>query len=197
MISDVFIKWLKGAPLGSALRGFCTGISHQHRLPCTCLLVFSSTLNRIKSGQSRINCPPLSCTCTLLPLLQCRFLFFSLHFSSLRASNPLTVDVRGCSEQKTFLRFSQRHGKFPDFFSPSFRGVLLRAHHFGEKNLHIQNTFCILRPFLMVPRKTKNEKICWALIGSKVFVFRFSKGPNHALHGNTKTKNENHSGMCA
>ena len=36
---------------------------------------------------------------------------------------------------------------------------------------------------------TKNEKIFWALIGSKVFVFRFSEGPNHALHGNTKTKN--------
>ena len=50
----------------------------------------------------------------------------------------------------------------------------------------------------MVPRKTKNEKICWALIGSKIFVFRFSEGPNHALHGNTKTKNENQStvGQC-
>ena len=34
----------------------------------------------------------------------------------------------------------------------------MRAHHFGEKNLHRKNTFCILRPFLMVPRKTKNEK---------------------------------------
>jgi hypothetical protein len=56
----------------------------------------------------------------------------------------------------------------------------------------------LMRPFLMVPRKTKNEKICWALIGSKVFVFRFSEGPNHALHGNTKTKNENQStvGQC-
>ena len=51
----------------------------------------------------------------------------------------------------------------------------------------------------MVPRKTKNEKICWALIGSKIFVFRFSEGPNHELHGNTKTKNENQStvGQCS
>ena len=63
--------------------------------------------------------------------------------------------------------------------------------------LILVETGCI-RPFLMVPRKTKNEKICWALIGSKVFVFRFSEGPNHALHGNTKTKNENQStvGQC-
>ena len=47
-----------------------------------------------------------------------------------------------------------------------------------------------LRPFLMGPRKTKNEKCYWALIGSMVFVFRFRKAPVHAVHGNTKTKNE-------
>ena len=39
---------------------------------------------------------------------------------------------------------------------------------------------------------TKNEKIFWALIRSKVFVFRFSEGPSHEVHGNTKTKNEKH-----
>jgi len=47
----------------------------------------------------------------------------------------------------------------------------------------------MMRPFLVGPRKTKNEKCYWALIGSKVFVFRFRKVTVHAVHGNTKTKN--------
>ena len=52
-----------------------------------------------------------------------------------QASQSAGRDVHGWSEQQTFLRFSQRHGKLTDFFSPSFRGVLVRAHHFGEKFL--------------------------------------------------------------